>query len=342
MNIKRVANKQIGSVLLIISTIISFIFAGIPATMAASFTDVETATGNSFQAWSASLWTQTTQADFEDGVRVQVDTSSSAGNVLLARQSTAGVIASDTFETGTWPNTGSGWLGGWTTSGEAARVTTGTPYSPTRHLRLRSSTGYARRAVNLSGRTNVHLQFWAKANSFEGSEYAICQVSSDGSIWNTVKTWVNGIDDDNIYHYRDIDLSGYTMSSSFYVVFDAQMADTSDYLYIDNLQFATVAAYYTSGTVASQVQDTGIAGAAWDGLFWDETLTSNTDITFEVRASDASFNAGDANPPWNAAGGTSPVVSGLPSGRYMQWRATLTTTNTANTPTLQEVRVYYY
>jgi hypothetical protein len=29
------------------------------------------------------------------------------------------------------------------------------------------------------------------------------------------------------------------------------------------------------------------------------------------------------------------------SGRYVQWRATLTTTNAANTPTLHEVRIYY-
>jgi hypothetical protein len=57
------------------------------ATTAASLTDLETATGNSFQAWSASLWTQTTQADFEAGVTTQVDTSSSTGNVILGVKS---------------------------------------------------------------------------------------------------------------------------------------------------------------------------------------------------------------------------------------------------------------
>jgi hypothetical protein len=65
-------------------------------------------------------------------------------------------------------------------------------------------------------------------------------------------------------------------------------------------------------------------------------------IIFEVRSSDTAFNAGDATPFWNIVGGTSPVVSGLPSGRYLQWRAVLSTTDTANTPTLHEVRVYYY
>jgi len=100
--------------------------------------------------------------------------------------------------------------------------------------------------------------------------------------------------------------------------------------------------YVSPGTIASQVLDTGVTGARWDALFWDETLQSNTDITFEVRASDTSFAKGDASLSWTSVGGTSPVTSGLPSGRYMQWRPTLTTSDTSETPTLHEVRVYHY
>jgi hypothetical protein len=100
--------------------------------------------------------------------------------------------------------------------------------------------------------------------------------------------------------------------------------------------------YVSSGTIASQVLDTNIEGASWDGLFWDETLVSSTDITFEVRTRDTVFLKDAATPSWTAVGGTSPVTSGLPSGRYMQWRATLTTSDTSKTPALHEVRVYYY
>jgi hypothetical protein len=99
-----------------------------------------------------------------------------------------------------------------------------------------------------------------------------------------------------------------------------------------------------SGTIASQILDTGVAGATWNALIWDETLESNTNITFEVRASDTLFVA-DTPPttlPWISVVGTSPVTSGLPLGQYMQWRATLTTSDTSKTPTLHEVRVYYY
>jgi hypothetical protein len=100
--------------------------------------------------------------------------------------------------------------------------------------------------------------------------------------------------------------------------------------------------YVSSGTLASQVLDTGAAGAIWNMLFWDETLMSNTDITFEVRASDTPFGAADATPSWTSVGGTSPVITGLPAGRYQQWRAVLTTSDTNNTPILHEVRLYYY
>jgi hypothetical protein len=101
--------------------------------------------------------------------------------------------------------------------------------------------------------------------------------------------------------------------------------------------------YASLGTVASQVLDTGVAGASWESLFWEETLQSNTDITFEVRSSNISFSKNDATPGWIDLGlANSPMTSGLPSGRYMQWRATLTTSDTSETPTLNEVRVYYY
>jgi hypothetical protein len=103
----------------------------------------------------------------------------------------------------------------------------------------------------------------------------------------------------------------------------------------------TVTYRISPGTIASQVFDTAVTASRWDALFWDENLPANTDITFAVRASDTAFLKADVLPSWTAVGGTSPVSSGLPPGRYKQWRATLTTTVSSNTPTLSEVRVYY-
>ena len=108
-----------------------------------------------------------------------------------------------------------------------------------------------------------------------------------------------------------------------------------------NVIFAK-ARYVSQGTLASQILDTGIASARWDVLAWDETVLGGTEITFEVRASNIPFAKGAVTPSWIWVGGHSPVSSGLPSGRYKQWRVTLVTSNPSRTPILHEVRVYYY
>jgi hypothetical protein len=99
--------------------------------------------------------------------------------------------------------------------------------------------------------------------------------------------------------------------------------------------------YYNSGTLASQVKDTGETGSRWDALEWDEGVFGGTDITFDVRASDTPFLMNNTTLSWTSVGGTSPVYAGLPRGRYFQWRASLTTADTTITPTLNEVRAYY-
>jgi len=104
----------------------------------------------------------------------------------------------------------------------------------------------------------------------------------------------------------------------------------------------TLAANCTSGTIASRVLDTGIPGTRWDALFWDETLPISTNVTFEVRASDALFGANETSPSWASPEAASPIISGLPSGRYKQWKATLSTSDISRTPVLSDVRVYYH
>ncbi|GEM_PF-4286031 len=99
--------------------------------------------------------------------------------------------------------------------------------------------------------------------------------------------------------------------------------------------------YVSSGTLASAVYDSTMTSAAWSKLYWTETLASGTDITFEVRASDTSFTKSDGTPTWVSLGsGDSPQTMSV-TGRYFQWRATMTTSVGANTPTLSDVTVYY-
>ena len=145
------------------------------------------------------------------------------------------VIASDDFESGGW-NGGSGWLGRWYHEGDASITSRGDPHNgSTYHLRLRRSSGYVDRAVNLEGKSGVHLQFWAKAYSFESGEFAECLVSPDDEHWTMVEKWVDG-EDDNVYRFYDIDLSSFPMTSEFWIAFDAEMSGTGDYFYVDDIR----------------------------------------------------------------------------------------------------------
>lgn len=96
------------------------------------------------------------------------------------------------------------------------------------------------RALDLSGQSDVHLQFWAKVDSFEAGDFVDLLVGPSGSM-TVVKTWTNA-DDDNTYHFVDIDLSSYTitMYSEFYIAFDAEMSGTGDYFYVDDLVIRVV------------------------------------------------------------------------------------------------------
>ncbi len=142
------------------------------------------------------------------------------------------VIAEDDFESGSWSG-GTGWFGDWLDSGDASITTYGSPHSGSRHLRLRDYSGYAARAVDLSGYTEPRLQFWAQASSFESGDKAYCRVSADGTNWTTVRTW----DNSQGYHFVDIDLSSYVEGSSqFWIAFDADMSSDYDQFYVDDVE----------------------------------------------------------------------------------------------------------
>ena len=156
---------------------------------------------------------------------------------LLAGTGTQGIgttKAKDDFESGSWTG-GDGWLYNWYYSGDATIIDTASPYQGVYHLRLRSNTGYVERAVDLSSAVSARLRFWSKVNSFEGSENAQALISPNGIDWTVVRTWTD-LDDDNTYHFNNIDLSSYTLTSQFWIAFSANMGQTTDYFYVDNLE----------------------------------------------------------------------------------------------------------
>lgn len=142
-------------------------------------------------------------------------------------------LAWDDFESGAFSG-GGGWLAPWSTSGLASIVATGFPEQGNYHMLLQSNTGLASRSVNLAGQANVHVQFWAKAASFNSGNTATFQVSSNGTTWTVVKTWTLA-DADNVYRYWDLDISSFSMTSAFWIRYQANMTNASNLFYVDSV-----------------------------------------------------------------------------------------------------------
>ena len=160
-------------------------------------------------------------------------------SVAITKVDTA--VASDDFESGNWYG-GSGWLNYWYNK-SAAVAYTDEPYEGHFHLKFENRQGYVERAANLLGRTHLRLQLWARANDFAPDSSMRLLVSPDGTHWTTVKTWTIA-DSDGTYHFADIDLSPYTMSSNFRVAIDSHLIHGYDKFYADDLRIVGPGAAY--------------------------------------------------------------------------------------------------
>ena len=194
----------------------------------------------------------------------------------------------------------------------------------------------------LSGKSVASINsFGYTASSIPSGTSLKVQFSQDNTNWYNSTGTLNGWDNLSSGAHT-IDLSGLGWSGANFYYKMRFTSDGSNTPVLDEISVSySGGGYCFSGTIASQVHDTGAAGTLWGSLSWSETIQAGTDITFEVRASDEPFAKDNAGPEWIPVGGTSPVTSGLPSGRYQQWRATLATENTFNTPILHEVTISY-
>jgi len=143
------------------------------------------------------------------------------------------VIAGETFESNGWSG-GAGFTGAWTRSGDNA-IASGSAHGGTYQARLRSSTGLVSRRINMLGVTGAKLRVWLRGQSFESGETATVRVSTNGTTYTTVKTFTQS-EANNTWRFFEIDLSGYAMTSTFRIAFDANMSATNDSFYVDDIE----------------------------------------------------------------------------------------------------------
>jgi len=97
--------------------------------------------------------------------------------------------------------------------------------------------------------------------------------------------------------------------------------------------------YHTPGVLTSSTFDTGTDGAGYGTLSWTATLPPGTAVRFEIRASNT-LVSGQPDAEWTPVSDPSSSLSSI-SGRYVQWRAILTTDEINQTPILHEVKLQY-
>jgi serine/threonine protein kinase len=193
------------------------------------------------------------------------------------------VLAADGFESANF-NGGSGWIGaGWQVAGDATVLSSNSPHAGLYQARLRASSGDLIRAVDVTGQTDLRLQFWSKVSSFESLDKAVVRVSSDGIVWNQVQQF-GSAQSDNQYHFYDIPINN--PSNTLYVGFSAGMSASNDQWYLDDIAVTGV----PIGPPQISISD---ATASEGGMNWTfvESFESEAQVvpyqTWDVTRSDA-------------------------------------------------------
>jgi hypothetical protein len=384
----------------------------------AHFTSRQVTGPHLISTWQSYFWTQTSQADFEMGVPVNVNTSASSGSVTLDNQTTTPSIFATTgssrnflqyfVSNNTWvtraitpANVGAGGGARYIGQGNISAIRGGNTNAF--WIYNISSNSWSVKAstvsnVNTGGTLSDYIgsgniatlrgagttAFWIyniSSNSWSVMANAPGNVGAGGAMAYDNRNYIYAFNGTNTRNFLRYNISGNSWSALANIpgtvgAGGSLASDNGNYIYafngtttpyfwrydISNNNWSDAAVanpplnvgaggsltyvagfseYRSLGTLASPVFDTGHAAAQWDSLSWDSTLVAGTNITLEVRASNTLFSKTDALPAWQQSGWPSPVNSGLPSGRYLQWRTTLSTSDMSRTPILNEVRVWY-
>ena len=293
----------------------------------AYFTSKQVTGPHLVSTWQSSFWILTTQADYQMGTLENVDTISSPGDVKLVWKNISPTIyatlgsASTTFQQ-------------YNVSNNTWNSLTDTPGSISNGGAVAKDNLSYMYALRGGGQSNFYRHS-IPFNNWSSMTATPAAINSGGAL----------VSDNGNYIYA------FNGSSQKFWLYNISANTWNDSVVSDppgsagwggGLSYVPGSSgFIPLGTLSSQVFDTGNAGSRWDSLFWDTALVAGTNVTFEVRASDTLFTNTDALPAWQQSGWPSPVNSGLPSGRYLQWRATLSTSNSSRTPILNEVRVWY-
>jgi hypothetical protein len=296
----------------------------------------------------SNCFTDTSFADFSAGSGTNTDVAGSPGNVKLFSPSGEAVDQTNTAFTAinTTP-TSTTWGGQTFLAGKTGNLTTvavglglnsGSTGTVTVEIRNTSGTnpgatilasGTLGPVTNSTGTVATYsTTFGSPAAVVSGTSYAVVIKGGTGSVYivTSGNTYANG-------QYFSTADSGSTWAG--------QTADMTFTTYV-----TPATSYPTSGNFISSTKDSGaVAGTTpvWTTLSWtNATLPSVTNIQFQAAASNSPSGPFNFVGPDNTAatfftnGGSLALFNG---NRYLKYKASFTTNNTSNTPTLNDVTV---
>ena len=298
--------------------------------------------------------TDTTQADFQGGTATNCDLTSSPGNVSLTKvtstldqSNTSLSTTGQGFTTTTWQ--AQSFVAG--STGQLTQVDldlfcsacSGT--NPDVTVEIRNTSGGAPSSTILATTTVPGFSsgsgvwysavFNSPANLTSGTTYAIVTRLLTNRTTGTYAV------------LRSSNANAYT-SGAMYTSSNSGSSWTVN-SYDAGFKTYMTTGYQSAGTLVSSIKDANPAAnkiPMWSSLAWNGTTPANTTLRFQVAASSSSSG------PFNFVGpdGTSstyftssnasltPQFDGL---RYLQWKAYLSTTNSANTPSLADATVCF-
>jgi len=184
--------------------------------------------------------------------------------VWMAAQT--GTLAEEDFESGDWTG-GDGWKNDapWSTSGDADVVEDiwiwpryYAPHGGDYQAQLYENNSSIYREIDLSGQSVTHLKFWGRQINFDSNDRFYVQVrTSDYASWQTAATFSrNGTSGtlrlDGTWRSYDIDLSGYSLTASFWIRF-LNSAGNNEYVWLDDIKLNTTYAYFITVTVEESI-----------------------------------------------------------------------------------------
>ena len=187
-------------------------------------------------------------SNVDDSTTYEIDTPINGETVSVTVTNLGTILASDSLESNSWSG-GTGWLNSWSSSGQTSVTSAEQPHEGNYHIRLRAVDGAASRQVDLFDQPpGVKLQLWARIKIFEDDDKVELKLSPDGLNWSTLYTW-DATDSDDIYYFRDIDLTGYELSSQTRIKFDADLDNGGDKFFVDDINITRPPTYEIVATV---------------------------------------------------------------------------------------------